>query len=264
MSKELEQAAQQLAAGNDKKAVAALWYVQAKAREDIGEAQTLLELASTIRDRQTGRLKKECEELATSAREIIWRFEGEGEVVEDAFAVLTRCRVLGGHGLSPQPGESWRLFFRPEELLLRKPGSEDVHVAYQEIVALEIGGPGAQRSGGGFIGGGFGLTGAAEGMLIGAALNMLTTRTTVNTVICLQTGAAELFLHTEEATPDDLRMRLSALFTILRRKEEGRSLPGAQAGTADPIDRLAKLAELLEKGLITEEEFAKLKTEVLS
>jgi hypothetical protein len=54
------------------------------------------------------------------------------------------------------------------------------------------------------------------------------------------------------------------VFAILRKKEEGRSLPGVKAGTADPIDRLAKLAELLEKGLITEDKFANLRADVLS
>ena len=42
---------------------------------------------------------------------------------------------------------------------------------------LEIGGPGLVKTGGGFVGGGFGARGAIEGMAIAAVLNGLTTRT---------------------------------------------------------------------------------------
>lgn len=184
---------------------------------------------------------------------------------QDAFAILTKCQVLGGHGdLAPVPGESWKVVFRPEELMLRKKGREDICVSYRDIVAIEIGGPGAQHSGGGFIGGGFGLAGAASGMLIGAALNMLTTHTTVDTVICLQTDSAEIFLHTKESTPDDLRMRLSAVFGVLRGQEAAREPTAPAPRTPDAIDQLTKLADLLEKGLISQEEFAKLKGSLLA
>lgn len=73
--------------------------------------------------------------------------------------------------------------------------NQAIAVPYVNIVAFEIGGPGARKTGGGFFGGGFGGSGAAEGMLVPAALNMLTTRTKVDTVICVQTPEAELFVH---------------------------------------------------------------------
>jgi hypothetical protein len=179
----------------------------------------------------------------------------------DAVAIVTGCRVLGGHGLAPQVGQSWTLIFKVDELLLARDESDQT-VAYSDIVAIEIGGPGAQRRGGSFFGGGFGVAGAAEGMLVASALNLLTTRTTVDTVVCLKTRSAELFLHTSSQTPDGLRMQLSPVFTILRQQEAAAS--AGQASSGDAVDRLTKLAGLLEKDLITREEFDRLKADLMS
>jgi hypothetical protein len=78
------------------------------------------------------------------------------------------------------------------------------------VTAVEICGPGARRTGGGFIGGGFDLQGAAEAMLIAAALNMLTTRTTINTVICLQTTGRSSFCAAQFSCHIDQDRRANA------------------------------------------------------
>jgi hypothetical protein len=159
------------------------------------------------------------------------------------------------------------LVFTLDAARLRQRGNDDTVVAYADIVAFEIGGPGAKRTGGGFFGGGFGAEGAAEGMLIASALNMLTTRTKVDTVICLRTRTAELFLHTSQETPDALRMRLSQVFNILRAQSASEATARndrSQSGEQHIVDRLAKLADMLDKGLITREEFGSLKSELLA
>ena len=135
-------------------------------------------------------------------------------------------------------------------------------VPYDNVVALEIGGPGAQQAGGGFFGGGVGPQGAVEGIAIASALNLLTTRTKIDTVICLQTSSAELFLHCQHETPDALRIRLSQVFSTLREQTASVRSAGDPAG-GHAVDRLAKLADLLDKGLISREEFDKLKPELL-
>jgi hypothetical protein len=62
-------------------------------------------------------------------------------------------------------------------------------VAVGDISTVEFAGPGKWQKGGRFFGGGFGVVGAAEGMLIAAALNSLTTKTGVTTVVHLEAGA---------------------------------------------------------------------------
>ena len=262
MAKHLDKAREYAAAGQNKKAVDSLWMAENGAQADLEEARGLLELASSLRSKTDGRLKGDCDELVGCANEFIARLNSiPMEVLAaDALAVVAGCKVLGGHGLPVQAADSLTLIFKNDELVLVR-GEPVAEVPYADIAALEIGGPGAQRHGGGFIGGGFGVAGAAEGMLIGAALNLLTTRTTVSTVVCLKTRSAELFLHTSNQTPDVLRMRLSPVFTILRQLEVDQGAAQADGGNA--VDRLAKLAELLEKDLITREEFDKMKADLL-
>jgi hypothetical protein len=250
MSKELETARQQAAEGNYKRAVGTLWVVEAKARFDLDEARGLLHLASSIRDATEGRVQKDCDLLIEYAQTAIDRGEraASDPIYGGAIAFVPRCRMLGGHGFSARVGEVWDLVFAEEALKLRNVGSgEVVEIDYPELTAIEIGGPGGTRSGGGFFGGGFGLAGAAEGMLIATALNMLTTRTSIDTVICLQTQSAELFFHHGETAPDALRIRLSPVFSRLRQQQA--------RGTSPPIDlagQLAQLAELHRAGALTD------------
>lgn len=174
------------------------------------------------------------------------------------IAVVGGCRVLGGHGLGVQPGTALELRFTQEALnLVRERLDQTIVVPYVDIVAFEIGGPGARKSGGGVVP--FvdldDITGAAESMLVATALNMLTTRTKVDTVICLSTASAELFVHNGQEAPDALRIRLSRVFNILR---SHRSVPLALAPApvgGGAIDKLERLAKLRDAGILTEEEF---------
>ena len=139
-----------------------------------------------------------------------------------------------------------------------------MQVPYRDVEALDIGGPGLIKSGGGFVGGGFGVTGAAEGLAIAAVLNALTTRTKIKTVVRVQATECELFLLCTTAEPEVLRIRLSrALGAIRRARAEMTASPGGGPG-ASVVDQLGKLAMLLESGLLTREEFDRMKAAVLA
>ena len=264
MPKGFETVTKYVRAGEYKKAVNLLWEQQSVAQVNLESARALVEVASELRAKAGERYRGDCDHFIDWGEKCIEKLSGKPlEVLRaDALAVIEDCKVLGGHGLPVQVATSVALVFKSDELVLLR--FEPIAVVpYAEIAALEIGGPGAQRQGGGFIGGGFGLAGAAEGMLIGAALNSLTTRTTIDTVVCLKTTSAELFLHTSSQTPNVLRMRLSPVFTILRQLEANQGATQGDGG-ASAVDRLAKLADLLEKNLITREEFDALKADLLS
>jgi hypothetical protein len=143
-------------------------------------------------------------------------------------------------------------------------GGDLVFVPYREVTTLEIGGPGATRSGGGFIGGGFGLEGAAEGMLIASALNALTRRTRIDTVLCVQSTSSELFFHISDETLDALRRRLSPAFTAIRQQQQSPLPLAAPRAQTDVVTRLEALAVLLDRELLTRAEFDELKKQVLA
>jgi hypothetical protein len=265
----LEDARRRLAQGDLKKAVNALWRAEADGRANPEVARGVIDVAQDIAA-ENPRFTKDCELLVRHSLDAIERLtvrRQEDDLAHGAILLLWRCKILGGHGLDPQPGEEWDAIFRSDELVLRAPRQDPIRIPYGDMTALEIGGPGARQTGGGFFGGGVGAAGAAEGMLIASALNMLTTRTKVDTVICLQTHAAELFLHTQAVDPEQLRIRLSQVFGVLRQQAGAAAgeRPGTPVGAGEDhvIDRLAKLATMLEQGLISRAEFDKLKSDLL-
>ena len=169
--------------------------------------------------------------------------------------------MLGGHGLGPEVGETWHAAFTEQALVLRNASQDGdaIHerrVNYDDVTLLDIGGPGEATTGGGVIGGGFG-SGAFIGMMAAAVANALTTKTSIDTVICLQTRNAELFLHHSGVRPDELRRALSPVFSKLRAHDRS---PDNAAGVAE---QLSRMAELLDKGLIDEDEFERLKSDLL-
>src|SRR5688572_19715559 len=67
-------------------------------------------------------------------------------------------------------------------------------------------------SGGGFVGGGFGLEGAAQGMLAAGVLNAMTTRTKLITLFSLHAINGEAFFAHDSLTPHELRIHLCEVF----------------------------------------------------
>jgi hypothetical protein len=267
VSDKLDEARQLFAAQQYKQALDVLWDVHGQARTDLEDARGVLRLASAIREATSGRQNTRCLVLTHWAQKAADRLENDlDDVGTDHIAMLESCRVLGGDGLPPEVGQYWDLIFNPDRLFILDGSHRNLCVPYDEVVALEIGGPGERREGGGFIGGGFGLEGAVVGMLVATGLNLLTSRKKTDTVVCLKTTTAELFLHTQDITPDDLRMRLSGVFNVLRRQQASRTgsaQPRSALGDIDAVERLAKLAGLLEAKLITRDEFDKLKADLL-
>jgi hypothetical protein len=271
----LERARQQVADGHQRKAIGALWGPEAQdqAKKDPVAASALIDLVSELREQSSGRIRKQFDLLLENAQAnlTIAKYDSADLAerqrrshVLGAIAVVSHCRVLGGAGLPPRVGETWNVVFTQTEMRLVDAELHETTVPYDEVTAIEIGGPGATRTGGGFFGGGFGLQGAAEGMLVASALNLLTTRTSIDTILCLQTKTAELFLLNHDETPNALRMRLSPVLTILRQREQARAEPLPRPDApATVVDQLAKLSELLDRGLIDEDEFRKLKGQIL-
>ena len=192
-----------------------------------------------------------------------------------ALVVLPGCRLIGGSGFDiERPGEgTWDVIFKDDQVLLhqvvrsitgdnyRGPG-QTLEIGWAGL-SVDIGGAGAMRKGGGFIGGGFGLAGAAAGMLTASALNAMTSSTSIDTVIHLQAPSGELFFHYDQQTPEVLRRTLSPVFTRLRQGQPS-GPPQGNASASGVVDQLHKLADLLERGLLTPEEFAELKSDLLS
>ena len=149
-------------------------------------------------------------------------------------------------------------------------------VPYPEIEAVAIGGPGLVESGGGFSGGSVSgstnivdaVVGAVSSKAIAKALNSLTSRINIRTILQIQGDKCEIFLLHTWITPDDMRIRLSHSIGVIRRARNTapdtvENLKPSKSFT-DQIDALSKLASLLDKGLLTRDEFDSMKAKLIS
>jgi hypothetical protein len=187
--------------------------------------------------------------------------KGRDEVLrsfEDLERSLVDCTYVGGYGNPIAPGEECVVAVtdvvrvaRPGGLLLERP--------IEDLAALEIFGPGVQEKGGGFIGGGFGVEGAAEGMIVASVLNSLTTKRAISTVVELQLRDATLIFHYGGRPPEGLRIWFAPVFGMLRERSSTTATP-ASTVAAD----LERLAGLVERGFLSREEFDSAKRQLLS
>jgi len=135
----------------------------------------------------------------------------------------------------------------------------DVKIPIKDITAVEISGPGTQTTNAGLIGGGFGLEGAAKGMLAAALVNAATTKTTTNTFLRVSTNDSEALFHFNDQEPSALRLTLSHLFVAAdANKAYNAAIPTSIS------DELIKLQSLKEAGVLSEEEFSNAKQKLLA
>ncbi len=135
------------------------------------------------------------------------------------------CHFLGGYGLSQslEPSAPLIVGFNASGLSIN---AEELD--WSDLVDLSIGGPGLYQTGGGWFGGGFGVTGALEGAAFAAVMNLLTTKTQISTVIRIIFNEAEVNLHTSVVTPEILDNQLSAIRGFLKKsrtKTDAESIP---------------------------------------
>ena len=269
MSSNIETAKSQVEQGKYKAAVNTLWLVERDVRVDDGAgAQEMMDVAASLLAHTKGATRAECEQLISLGR----KAQRQAELDcfrRDALAIVKSCYVIGeaGLGIGADGQRAWDLVFRDDDVVLMdshtRSDSNLVKLGWQGL-RLDIEGAGAFRSGGGFMGGGFGLAGAAAGMLTASALNALTTRTGIETILHLQTPSAELFLYHGKVTPEALRRSLSPVFLRLRQNAVPDEPEQSESGDDHVVDRLHKLADLLDRGMISDEEFATLKAKLLS
>ena len=163
MSKDLDEARRLANLGEYKKAIRKLWVVEAGARSDVVEARALLDLADELRGLATGGVQRDAELLAGYAQSHIGRLTTTSPTTTSPVSRnRVSCQALGGFGWPLTPGQQYELGYDANGVSIYEiRGSEAVlALSYVELLAVDIGGPGASTTGGGFAGGGFGLEGA--------------------------------------------------------------------------------------------------------
>ena len=132
--------------------------------------------------------------------------------------VLERCVLLGGSGVPLVAGETYRVAFDDVGLsaVAADTDSDPYLISYDDILGIQVGGPGAQTTGGGFVGGGTLAEGALIGMGVAALLNALSTTSSITTIVELPLAHGELFLLNSDLEPLEMRILLSPAVTRVR------------------------------------------------
>jgi hypothetical protein len=190
------------------------------------------------------------------------------EVTARSIGVLADARYIPGTGDLPDiaGGSRVNVRFVADRLVFISSATVPRVLAgfsYPDVVTVEVGGPGRiQRWTPGQQ--------MALGTAFGLQTEILATVTTrIKTVVRLETTTCELFLVVTHTEPDVLRMQLSPALWAIRKAREAAGQPGPDDGpegvtgeadgAASIVDQLTKLASLLEAGLLTREEFDRLK-----
>ena len=181
---------------------------------------------------------------------------------EDDARLVRGCSYMAGAGLALSNGYLYDVLFSSTNVhFLAAPATTQseplLSLDISQLRDLRLEGPGTVTSGGGFVGGGFGLSGAVEGMAIASVLNALTTSTDTRTVLILAGPGWEAFLLHKLMTPEELRLHLSPVYVRLNSLAEQAPAPNAT------LDQLERLVGLYQSGVLTEDEFAAAKRSLL-
>jgi hypothetical protein len=140
-------------------------------------------------------------------------------------------------------------------------------IRYSEIHALQISGSNSRTNAGAF-GGGFGVVGAAEGILAASVINSLTSTSSVYSVVRVAARASEYVFSSHTIDSASLNMMLTPVQLRIRQAQP--PPPDAQAAlghipnaTSSIADDLIKLAQLRDSGVLTDSEFAAAKARLL-
>lgn len=233
------------------------------------------------------RIKADCSakfKAEERERELVWKAEeqeresvrkaekqaktDEIKRLQEAFllSVQRKCghdpvvaTVLGGSGMPLATGEVVWVSCRSDAIAFsRIARQEDFIIPYSVLVNAEVMGPGTERSNAGVIGGGFGLEGAAKGILIATVINVLTSTKKTNTFLNLLTKSGEVRLHVTTLEPEQLRLTLSPVFVRVEAQRHARVTPNSLASEIEKLILLRSMGEL------TEHEFSSAKKKLLS
>jgi hypothetical protein len=169
--------------------------------------------------------------------------------------------LAAGGGTSIPIGSSCWIRFHADRVVIDSFSSHMEYIPFEAIDALQVSGS-TIRSSLGVFGGGFGVIGAAEGMLAAAVINRLTRRTRQYAVLRIVTSTAEYVLSSTALDGSALALTLTPVQVAIRKARQA-----VRAGSTAPqfsiADELSKLARLHDEGILTEEEFAAAKAKLL-
>jgi hypothetical protein len=188
---------------------------------------------------------------------------GELRSEEGIGTVLRDFTLAAAGGTTIPVGSPCWIEFAPDAVLIDASDYQE-RVPYKTIQALQVTGS-SVKANAGLWGGGFGVTGAVEGILAAGVINALTTRTKRYAVLRIVTGSSEFIFSSHTRDGAELGLMLTPVQVQIRKAHGARKLQNqSQNAVATSIaDELRKLADLRDDGILTEDEFSVAKARLL-
>jgi hypothetical protein len=207
------------------------------------------------------------------------------ELEESALARLARVVFLGGYmpGADLEARLEYDLLFLKDRMGIFEPANlrSVGEVPYIGVADMQVGGPGLVRSVDPLAGVAEDIAGAAVRIarpslnanllaavdkMISATVNAAGTRTKIKTVLFVQATDAELFFLHTRTEPEQLRIELSPALGRIRETLSASQISRQSrpvSGDVSVVDELSRAATLLDRGLLTRDEFDQLKNRLI-
>lgn len=222
-----------------------------------------VQLIDNISKTAITKTKELAEKAANDLESQRLKAEKKKEFIEDFRKRSTRepfeFVVLGGSGWEQLTGEKHIISIDAEKIYIGNLSTlNETAIPIDDVIDLDISGPGKVTSDAGISGGGFGVEGALKGIAIATVVNLLTTHSSTKTIIRIGYQKSEIAFITSQMDLEQARLYFSGVFVRIKSRSNANENPISISG------ELMKLSELKNSGALTDNEFIQAKAKILA
>jgi hypothetical protein len=192
----------------------------------------------------------------------------EGEfVISGQEIAMIESIYLGGAGVPLKTYEKSTLIVSPKGFSIGQGGSFGSSIwtkSFEGLNGIQITGEGLYQTGGGWIGGGFGISGALQGAAFASVMNALTTRTHNDCYFRFVYPGTDATFQVLSHAPKNLEAALSGVRNWLETRNPVSAQSSQGGSSTSRVEQLEKLHQLFEKGILTKSEYQAEKKRILA
>jgi hypothetical protein len=191
-------------------------------------------------------------------------------ISDDDFAIRNQevatieTVYLGGAGVPLKTYEKSTLIVSRKGFSIGQGGDSIWTQSFEGLNGIQITGEGLYQTGGGWVGGGFGISGALKGAAFASVMNALTTRTHNDCYFRFVYTGVDATFQVLSHTPRNLEIALSGVRNWLETRNPASQQAGLSGYSASRVEQLEKLHQLFEKGILDENEYRAEKQRILA
>lgn len=206
----------------------------------------------------------------TLARQMNLTGRVDHEISENDFVIASQevatieTVYLGGAGVPLKTYEKSTLIVSRKGFSIGQGGGSIWTQSFEGLKGIQITGEGLYQTGGGWVGGGFGISGALKGAAFASVMNALTTRTHNDCYFRFVYTGTDATFQVLSHTPRNLEIALSGVRNWLETRNPVSALSTQVTSSTSRVEQLEKLHLLFEKGILSEAEYKAEKNRILT